>query len=369
MKYYFLGSGRCFHTEDWYRSSIFLKDEYLENIKEIGFITDQLAGEGVESFLSDKDIIKKLFVIDFLLFKHFSMLGSIWRNIIKIIFLPLQIFLLRNFLRNSKDQIIVHAHSTYYAFIASFANCYYISTPQGSEVLVRPKNIFYRLFAKRAHKKAALITVDSSAMKDKVLKYFGLNAQVFQNGIFVEKFNYHAIKSRKHILSIRGAFPNYRLVELLQERNLTNGPHLDFCFPFSDPVYLNKVSSLLSDFDNCFGKLSRDEYHDVLFQTKFVISIPASDSSPRSVYEAIFAGCIAIVSNNRYIDDLPVCMRERIVAVDVSKTGWLNESLIKADSLAVNDFTPSNEAIEAYSQKVSMKRIIDLALLDFKLRN
>ncbi len=358
MIYAFLGSGRCFHTEDWYNSAKVLESIDNLNINKILFITDQLDGEGFKTFLTKNDNLVHLFLIDFLLFKKFSLIGSIWRNILKILFIPYQIFLLKKILSEINDDVIIHAHSTYYSFLASFCNCFYISTPQGSEVLVRPRSIFYRMFAKRAHSKAALITVDSTSMKEKLLFYFNLHASVYQNGISVEKFkNCNFVKSN-NLLSIRGCFPNYRLHEILKERNNTENQQIDFCFPFFDPIYLSQLQNLLQKHDYLHGKLSRDSYHDLLMSTSIRIRIPESDSSPRSVYEAIFANCIAIVAKHQYIYDLPICMRSRLVVVESFSSGWLSKALREARLLVNSNFQPSEEALNLYSQTKSMERIM-----------
>jgi len=87
---------------------------------------------------------------------------------------------------------------------------------------------------------------------------------------------------------------------------------LTFFFPFSEEGYVNKINSLLKQDDKILGRLpeKRDVYR-LLSKSKLVISIPLSDSSPRSVYESIFCGCAVAVTYNPWIDNLPSCMKKK----------------------------------------------------------
>ena len=43
--------------------------------------------------------------------------------------------------------------------------------------------------------------------------------------------------------------------------------------------------------------LNSEDFLSILYNSKIVISIPKSDSSPRSVYEALILGCTIFVTN------------------------------------------------------------------------
>ena len=115
--------------------------------------------------------------------KSQSNFANIWRNILKILLLPLNsfLFLLICLYINPK---IIHAHPLYYGLICKFINKKYIVTPQGSEILVRAKNNYiYRFFAGMILKGAKTITTDSFLMKESINNLYKLNAYVIQNGI------------------------------------------------------------------------------------------------------------------------------------------------------------------------------------------
>jgi glycosyltransferase involved in cell wall biosynthesis len=352
----FLGSARCFHTIDWYDSA-----EITLGYAPY-FIADQINGEGFPCLVKDQSKILPLLKLDKILFRSQSRFSHQWRNILKILVVPLQIIILRwyNYRLNGP---VFFAHSTYYAFLAHFAGIKYISTPQGSEVLVRPdRSKVYRWFAKIAHKSAELVTVDSAAMGKKLMLLFNQKSIIIQNGIdmkCIRSLVRKEEKPKKFILSLRGMQENYQIIKLLDERNsFSQKLNLNFCFPFHDEDYLVKAKTQLLPSDVLHGRLSKIELYELLRQTKIVISIPKSDSSPRSVYEAIFFGCIVIAINNDYIRSLPEMMRERIVITDC-QPGWLSLAVKEAELRLSNKFEPKECVVNLFDQEYSIKRVLE----------
>ena len=119
----FLCGARDFHAMDWYRSA---KRIYPE--KQFPIVTDLIEGEGYKKLIEDEDLIYRLLVIDSLLFRAQSKLGHKWRNLVKLIVLPIQVCKLKKF-DKEHPKIIYHAHSMYYLFLAMLANVNYIGTP------------------------------------------------------------------------------------------------------------------------------------------------------------------------------------------------------------------------------------------------
>ena len=84
------------------------------------------------------------------------------------------------------------------------------------------------------------------------------------------------------------------------------------------------------------------------------VSVPTSDSSPRSVYEAIFCGCVVAVTDLRWVHDMPSSMRERVILVDLSDENWLRGALTEARAKVDKKFAPCNEALRNYNEKTAM---------------
>ncbi|MEX0596525.1 MAG: hypothetical protein WD512_08480, partial [Candidatus Paceibacterota bacterium] len=115
----FLCGARDFHAMDWYKSA----KEYMPNAN-IFIVTDLIAGEGFKKIINSKDNVHKLLIIDDLLFKKQSSFGDKWRNLLKLLVLPIQAFLLAIFDRKHPNAIY-HAHSMYYLVLARLAGINY----------------------------------------------------------------------------------------------------------------------------------------------------------------------------------------------------------------------------------------------------
>jgi hypothetical protein len=251
----FLGSGRCFHTMDWFRSCAELVAEPPI------YITDNYGRDGLAPLLKPADSVRELLIIDPVLFKKASRVGHVWRNLLKLLLVPLQIFLLRRQLRRISAPF-VFAHSTYYAFLASFCHARYSATPQGSEVLVRPqRSKFYKWFLARSVRSAAFVTVDSPAMAARLMEATGVTAQIVQNGIDIASIRalLQPDSPRNLVTSMRGIEPNYRIREILAARDATAaGTALHLCFTFVEESYLRDIRRAVRSFDVLHGRLPRE---------------------------------------------------------------------------------------------------------------
>jgi hypothetical protein len=353
----FLGSARCFHTMDWFRSCCELAES-----KPL-FVTDNYAKEGFKPLLRSSDAVGNLFILDPLLPNRPTAMGHRWRNLLKLAVVPLQVLKLKRLLRKL-PQPFVFAHSTYYAFLASFCGVPYSATPQGSEVLVRPKGSrFYRYLLKRSVKYASFVTVDSVAMSREIERLTGVVPLVIQNGIDMRRIAAaQDCSARTVVASVRGISSNYRIVEIIRARDASSPTiALDFSFPFVEEGYARQVQALLGVQDVMHRDLSRDDLYRLFKRAICVVSIPASDSSPRSVYEAIFCGAVAICSPSPYVDRLPDSMRRRIILADLSDPRWFAKCCQRARELVAESFLPDEEAMLQFDQIESMRRCLSLA--------
>ena len=357
----FLCGARDFHAMDWYASA----KELIDDSSNISIVTDLIDGEGFTKLVDSSDKVFKLLILDNLLFNKQSKLGNLWRNILKLFFLPIQVLLLRRFQSKNKNSIYF-AHSMYYLWLAHFAGVDFVGTPQGSDLLIKPfKSKFFKYLSVKALRSAKFVTVDSEMMRAKCIQISGVDPFVIQNGIDLVSItkkvthNVNEIESNNRILSLRGLTDLYRINEIVQSRNfnLTN-IGIDFIYPFHDDTYKSKIS--FSKYDIDLGRVSRDNMYSLMKNASLVVSIPSSDSSPRSVYEAIFCNSIVAITYHRYYDDLPKCMQSRIIVVDMKNKDWLKTAYDKALSIQKKDFKPSVKALDLFDQKRSFKKKLNL---------
>jgi hypothetical protein len=352
-----LGGARDYHAMDWYRS---VKNNISK--RKLTFLTDMVGGEGFDIIVDKDDNIENLFIIDKLLFSKQSKIGNVWRNLIKILVLPIQVYCLKKHSKKS-PATIYHAHPMYYMLLSWLSGVDFIGTPQGSEILVRAeRSRLYRYFAVKSLQAAEFVTVDSVSMRDKILELSGIEAVIVQNGIDIKalsKFTDSAIE-RDKVASVRGMTDLYRIDTILASRNRSDcGTPINFIYPFSEEAYRNNVKSMFGAYDKDLGRLDKESMYRLLSQCRLVISIPKSDSSPRSVYESIFLGACVAITHNRYFDMLPNCMKQRIYLVDLSNEHWFDEAVAFADEISKINYVPSSVALEMFDQEISMQKVIE----------
>jgi len=352
-----VAGARDYHAVDWYRTI----KKHIEDRKVL-ILTDLIDSEEFDVIVDNNDNIEKLFIIDKFLFKKQSRLGSIWRNIFKLIVLPYQVYLLKKYVKRSNNNNIYHAQPMYYMFLCMLADVEYIGTPQGSEVLVRPyRSKLYRYFAIKALQSAKYVTVDSINMKNEIFKLSGVNAIIIQNGVDTDTLVADNKKTRDKITSIRGMTELYRIDEILKGRNnVDTSIPINFIYPFGDKKYKNNILKIMQNNDNDLGRLDKKSLYNLLSESYLIISIPISDSSPRSVYEAIFSGCCVAVTYNIWIEALPQCMKERLYIVDLNDKEWFRKANEKAKLLLNIPYVASREALEMFNQDKSMLKAIEI---------
>jgi hypothetical protein len=351
-----VGGARDFHAMDWYRTVRRVCPD-----REVIFITDLFGGEGYTDLSKPGDKIYSLIVIDRFLFPGQSRHSNLWRNFVKLVLLPLQAARLRRIL-DKFPRRIVHAHPMYYMALSLMAGVEYVGTPQGDEILIRPRrSLIYKYFSAKILKGAKAVIVDSFQMKEGVKAIAGIDAHVFQNGINVSEIVQHRTPNkREKVVSIRGMEDLYRIAEIVEARNKTaKSTPLSFIYPFADTAYRSGLQPLLEPKDDDLGRLQKQAMYRLLSESLLVISIPRSDSSPRSVYESIFAGACVAATYNTWMDVLPPCMKSRIFVVDLADSQWLNQAISYARQIVETPFIASEEALEIYSESRSIGKVIE----------
>ena len=355
-KIIFIGSALDFHAIDWYRSI-----KSICKTHDVCFITDIIHSEGHSQIVKKSDKIIELYNIDWLLFKSQSTFGNIWRNFIKILFFFAQAQRLKQITYNHPDAIY-HAHTMYYLLLSWKAGIRYIGSPQGDEILIRPyRSKIYKYFAKRALIEADHLVIDSVNLQNGIKKLSNKASFVLQYGIDVEAINSkkNITMNRSKVVSLRALYPLYRVHEIINARDQMNYKQpLTIFYPFWEDNYKEKISNMLQPFDINMGRIPiKSEMYSILASTLLVISIPESDSSPRSVYESIFSGCCVATTFNPWINSLPDCMRQRIHIVDIDDKNWLIKSIEYARTVVKKSYNPSERALDMFDQTRSMKKV------------
>lgn len=361
-KIVFLCGARDFHAMDWYKSA--KKKLGVENV---AVMADIISAEGMKSLLQPEDELIRLFILDKWLFKNPSKIGHIWRNALKLLVMPIQSRKLKKYYRQHPETLY-HAHGMYYMQVAAKAGVPFVGTPQGSELLVRPyQSKQYMRFATKAMRAAKYVTVDSINMQKSAENFSGVRPVIVQNGIDVKSIlNYlkqEGEVKREVWLSMRGFTPLYREKVILQARNDSDKYKerpLSFVYPFYDEPYMEECKPLLKAHDEMKGRLQRNDLYAMMRKTEMVFSIPASDSSPRSVYESIFLGCPVVISKNAYVEMLPKSMRERIVVADLEDKEWFDKSVEAAARIAEQPFEIDRESIEMFDQEECWEKVYHL---------
>jgi len=205
---------------------------------------------------------------------------------------------------------IVHAHSLYYGFVASYikSDIPVVFTPMGSDVIIHAQNSrIYRYMACHAFERADVITGDSVLLQNQGYKVGARRSSnyVIQNGvdsaIFFPKKNslrekYSVADDEVLLFSPRGITEIYNIDVIIESlgklKNRGYKFKCMFSFAFGDEYserLKTQISRLgLEDEVIWLGFLTYEDMAEHYNVADVVISVPSSDSSPKSVYEAMF---------------------------------------------------------------------------------
>ena len=221
---------------------------------------------------------------------------------------------------------IVHAHSLYYGYLASFIKegTPVVFTPMGSDVILHAQNSrVYQYMAFSAFKRANIVTGDSLLLQKQGYKVGAKssNNYVIQNGvdsaIFCQKSNnlrrYYSVSDDEVLIfSPRAITPLYNIDIILEAiYGLINTGYklkcmLSFAFGDEYSEQLRRQARDLGIEDNILwlGYLSYEDMAKHYNAADIVVSIPSSDSSPKSVYEAMFCKKPVVVSDLQWSYEL-----------------------------------------------------------------
>ena len=301
MKIYLLAPNYCWHTSDLIKLNTYNKKlEYI-------FIAD------TPPFISRK-IFKRYFSFMFFPYEFFQ---RFWRIFLLI---PWSIYL-RIKLSNKTP---IHCHGLFALIIARFAKIdskRIVFTPQGSDLLVLPeKNFLVRKFLKNNLFLLRYITADSNLLLKKSLyicpKLNKNKLRLIQNGIPLDKIR-NLVKKKKSIKRreidicwIRGFGENYQfeyfllLIQILSDLT-SSSINISIISAYGSKAIPKQIFNLHNININLLPRLTSDDFLKCIYNSKIIISIPLSDSSPRSVYESIFLGCKLFITKLDCLNWLP----------------------------------------------------------------
>lgn len=281
---------------------------------------------------------------------------------------------------------IIHSHSLYYGYLSSFVKSPVpiIFTPMGSDVIIHSQeNRIYRHMAKSAFKKAQIVTGDSLLLQRKGYMVGASKKRnyIIQNGvdssIFFPKPNqlkkkYDVPNDGILIFSPRAITPIYNIdiiIDSIAElKDACYEVRGMFSFAFGDEYSerLRSQSKKLGLENNIIwlGSLTYKEMSEYYNGADLVVSVPSSDSSPKSVYEAMFCGKPVIVSDLEWTNEL-VSECDCLFKVPVRNSKQLTDSMIKIiengevrKNLAKNALQHSSKYFDYEKNMRSMEKLM-----------
>jgi len=379
MNILFIGSSADWHVDLWV--------QYFAERHSVFLFSDD------EDYLSDQPF-KNVAVI-----KSAGYLG-LFLNLIRsgshLLFQINKLISVRHFARHvdrvvkDKKIDIIHSHSLYYGYLGSFvkSDIPIVFTPMGSDVILHSQeNKFYQHMAKAAFNKASIITGDSLLLQRKgyLVGASKKRNYIIQNGvdsnIFYPKSNqlkkkYTVPDDTTLIFSPRAITPIYNIDVIIYSLGELKSTGYNFkcmfSFAFGDEYSKQLcIQSQKSGLENniiWLGSLTYQEMAEHYNAADIVLSVPSSDSSPKSVYEAMFCGKPVIVTDLEWTNEL-LSEHNCLLKVPVRDSKRLTESIVSIiknsvirDKLSENALHHSSRFFDYKKNMRSMEKLMVSAI-------
>ncbi len=318
MNILFLASSSDFHVDKWVKyftenNKIFLFSDSQNYLKDQKFYNVKIfKSSGYIGYLLNCIKIKKKFFFQINKFISVMKFASEIDSIVK------------------KYNInIIHAHSLYFGYLNYYIKSHVpkVFTPMGSDIIIQSQNNYiYKNMAKKAYIGSDIVTGDSIFLQKKgfILGAKKKDNYIIQNGvdsnIFYSKKN--NLKKKLDLeeedlllFSPRGLDPVYNIKKIIYSIKILVDKKVRlkciFAYAFGEEYYqrLNEIVKNLNleDYIIWEGNIDRIKMAKIYNASDIVISIPDSDSSPASVYEAMFCKKPVIISDlewsNEYFEN------------------------------------------------------------------
>ncbi len=269
---------------------------------------------------------------------------------------------LKNIIKLIKPNII-HCHQlnvislvTILALTKSKLKIPIVATAWGSDILVHPKkNFLFYFMVKYILKNINFLTCDSNELASKAFKIYPIkNIKIANFCSFEENDLYYFDKKENIIFSNRLHKKLYQIdkiiigfYEFLQRTN--ESWKLIIAGEGKETEKLkNLVTKLkIEDYVNFTGWLDKESNNNYYKKSKIFISLPKSDATSISLLEAMYYGCIPIVS---YLPSNSEWVLDNFNGIIVTKYKSIAETIVTANNM-------SNEKVE----KINRQIILSLA--------
>lgn len=251
-------------------------------------------------------------------------------------------------IKNNKIQIvhIIDMAFAVYGITLSLLGVRVVLENNGSDVILAPDNSRIRKEYKWAYKLCKGVVQDSyvaqqagiqlgAAKEHNEIIELGIDTSIFnpqvEKGIFRKKYNIPS--DAKIIFSPRTLRPLCNIDEIIDTMKPVVEKYPDtyyvFCSQMRNITYENSIKEAgLSQNVIYLGYIDNEKEMPYIYRdSDIVLSIPNSDSSPRSVYEAIACGSNVIVSDLPWIGNKFKNNRELFIVKLHDKDGLLNQIL------------------------------------------
>ena len=264
-----------------------------------------------------------------------------------------------------------------------------VFTPMGSDVIINAQsNRIYRYMANQAFERADIVTGDSLLLQRRGYEV-GAKQEfnyIIQNGVDTEFFypkgnelkNRYGVKNNETLIfSPRGFTPIYNIDIILDALHLlvTHGYKTKCMFSYAfggeySKEIKEKISNYgLDDYVVWLGSLSYAEMADHYNASDIVLSIPSSDSSPKSVYESMFCRKPIIITDLPWSYEV-LDKNECVLRVPVRDSEALFDAIARlidntdyADFLALNGYNIAWGNFEYQDNMQKMEKIMLDAIL------
>lgn len=291
---------------------------------------------------------------------------------------------------------IVHAHSLYYGFVSSGIrnDIPVVFTPMGSDIIIHAQeHPVYRYMARKAFSRADVVTGDSLLLRKQGYKVGAKQEHnyIVQNGVDTEIFypKDNDIKNqlgvtREEVLifSPRALTELYNIDVIIKSLALLRdaGYKIKCMFSYAfGGEYLRKLKNMVKELslEGNVIWLGYLEYHEMAEHynaADIVVSVPSSDSSPKSVYEAMFCKKPVIVSDLEWsyelLSDCKCLLRVKVRDTDALANGikYLIDNKSQRDAVASNAYDLAHKYFDYYANMKQMEDIM-LASITRKARN
>lgn len=285
---------------------------------------------------------------------------------------------------------IVHAHSLYYGYLSAgiHHNIPVVFTPMGSDIIIHAqRHPFYKYMARKAFARADVVTGDSLLLKRQGYKVGAPQEHnyIVQNGVDTEIVypKNNDVKSRLGvsddevlIFSPRGLAELYNIDVIIRSLALIRdaGYKVKCMFTYAfGGEYLNMLKTIVNELslERNVVWLGFAEYHEMAEYynaADIVVSVPSSDSSPKSVYEAMFCRKPVIVSDlewsHELLSDCGCLLRVKVRdSVELANgIRYLIDNKKEADRIAANAYALAHKYYDYYANMRQMEDIIVAAI-------